>query len=153
MLQEQRILIESLLEEKKNSQKQAQSRNIGVPEKVPLKHDLRSKSGDNLSFNQTLFQQSQTSDTLKREDEDGCEDELDDVKEYKSLIRSMLREIDACKLKLESNRHSRIKNGVLNIHSGEIVQFQRIYGVSIFQRFEDCIFECVLPIMCEFEQY
>jgi hypothetical protein len=53
----------------------------------------------------------------------------------------MLREIDGCKSKLEKSRHSRIRDGVLNVHSSEIVHFQRSYGPSIFQCFDDSIFE------------
>lgn len=64
-----------------------------------------------------------------------------EVQDYNSLIRAMLREIDGCKSKLEKSRHSRIRDGVLNVHSSEIVHFQRSYGPSIFQCFDDSIFE------------
>ncbi|KAJ5181968.1 hypothetical protein N7449_012115 [Penicillium cf. viridicatum] len=43
----------------------------------------------------------------------------------------MLDEIESCKSGLEKNRHSRIKNGVLNIHSEEIMRVQVEYGPSI----------------------
>ncbi|KAJ5380476.1 uncharacterized protein N7496_002904 [Penicillium cataractarum] len=64
-----------------------------------------------------------------------------EVQDYNSLIKAMLREIDGCKSKLEKSRHSRIRDGVLNVHSTEIVHFQRNYGPSIFQCFEDSIFD------------
>ncbi|KAJ5166813.1 uncharacterized protein N7482_005594 [Penicillium canariense] len=54
-----------------------------------------------------------------------------ELKEYNVLMQSMLDEIELCKSKLEKNRHSRIKNGVLNIHSGEITRFQIEHGPSI----------------------
>jgi hypothetical protein len=57
----------------------------------------------------------------------------------------MLQEIDGCKSKLEKSRHSRIRDGVLNVHSSEIVHFQRSYGPSIFQCFDDSIFESDVP--------
>ncbi|KXG47366.1 uncharacterized protein PGRI_012360 [Penicillium griseofulvum] len=54
-----------------------------------------------------------------------------ELKEYNILIESMLRKVDLCKSKLEDSRHLRIKNGVLNIHSGEIVRSQLEHGPSI----------------------
>jgi hypothetical protein len=51
-----------------------------------------------------------------------------EVKEYNLLIRSMLVEIESCKQKLKGDRHSRIKDGILNIHAGEIMRFQIEYG-------------------------
>lgn len=50
-------------------------------------------------------------------------------------------------MKLENGRHSRIRGGVLSIHSNETVQFQRTHGAWIFTRFEDSLFEYALP-MC-----
>jgi hypothetical protein len=66
----------------------------------------------------------------------GSDEAVDNIdsaefKEYNILIESMLRKIDSCKAKLEDSRHLRIKNGVLNIHSGEIVRFQLEHGPSI----------------------
>lgn len=54
-----------------------------------------------------------------------------ELKSFNLLIRKMLLEIDSCKNKLERNRHSRIKNGILNIHSGEMVRFHVEHGHSI----------------------
>lgn len=59
------------------------------------------------------------------------QEEPSELKDYNLLIRSMLVEIESCKRKLQSNRHSRIKNGILNIHSGEIMRFQIEHGHSI----------------------
>lgn len=57
--------------------------------------------------------------------------------EYNALVRTIFRKIDDCKSKLEGTRHTRNRNGVLNIHSSEIVQFQRVHGPQVFQFFEN----------------
>ncbi|KAJ5713811.1 uncharacterized protein N7483_010992 [Penicillium malachiteum] len=57
----------------------------------------------------------------------------------------MLHEIDCCKLKLDNARHSRIRGGVLSIHSNEIVQFQRTHGPWILTHFEDSLFDSCEP--------
>lgn len=54
-----------------------------------------------------------------------------ELREYNILIQRMLDELESCRSKLEKTRHSRIKDGVLNIHSGEIMRFQSEYGPSI----------------------
>lgn len=54
-----------------------------------------------------------------------------ELEKYNILIQSMLREIESCRSKLEKTRHSRIKDGVLNIHSGEMMRFKIEYGSSI----------------------
>jgi hypothetical protein len=76
----------------------------------------------------------------------GSDEAVDNIdsaefKEYNILIESMLRKIDSCKAKLEDSRHLRIKNGVLNIHSGEIVRFQLEHGPSI--HIDPLLFACV----------
>jgi hypothetical protein len=57
--------------------------------------------------------------------------ESTELKVYNLLIRSMLVEIESCKQKLKSSRHSRIKDGILNIYSGEIMRFQFEHGHPI----------------------
>lgn len=59
------------------------------------------------------------------------DNEPPELREYNILIKSMLREIESCRSKLEKTRHSRIKDGVLNIHSGEMMRFTIEYGPSI----------------------
>ena len=54
-----------------------------------------------------------------------------ELKEYNILIQGMLDVLESCRSKLEKTRHSRIKDGVLNIHSGEIMRFKLEYGPSI----------------------
>jgi hypothetical protein len=58
-------------------------------------------------------------------------DEPAECEEYNLLIQKMLQEIGRCKDKLDESRHTRIKTGVLNIHSGEIMRFQVEYGHNI----------------------
>lgn len=80
-------------------------------------------SNENLDpFNPMKSETKQDSDPMNSHPE---------LKEYSLLIQKMLREIDCCKHKLENTRHSRIKTGILNIHSGEIVRFQMQHGNSI----------------------
>jgi hypothetical protein len=54
-----------------------------------------------------------------------------ELKDYNILIQNMLDEVESCRNTLEENRHARIKNGVLNIHSGEIMRFRIEHGPSI----------------------
>lgn len=54
-----------------------------------------------------------------------------ELREYNTLIQKLLNELESCRSKLERTRHSRIKDGVFNIHSGEIVRFKTEYGPSI----------------------
>lgn len=54
-----------------------------------------------------------------------------ELREYNTLIQRMLNELESCRSKLEKTRHSRIKDGVFNIHSGEIMRFKTEYGPSI----------------------
>lgn len=79
------------------------------------------------------------------------EHEPTELEEYNMLVQSILDEIESCKSKLEQNRHSRIKNGVLNIHSGEIIRFQIEHGSSVYidhslfayVRIASCLLFCV----------
>ncbi|KAJ6107237.1 hypothetical protein N7523_008560 [Penicillium sp. IBT 18751x] len=54
-----------------------------------------------------------------------------ELEKYNTLIQSMLDGLESCKRDLEKNRHSRIRTGVLNIHSGEIMRFQVELGSPI----------------------
>lgn len=56
----------------------------------------------------------------------GCE-----IKNYNALIKKLLSEVDARRLLLENSRYMRIKDGMLNIHSGEVKRFQISNGCSI----------------------
>lgn len=74
---------------------------------------------------------SANSSEARIKDEPVRDNNFAELKEYNILIKSMLHEIDSRKARLEENRHIRIKNGVLNIHSGEITRFQLEHGPSI----------------------
>lgn len=54
-----------------------------------------------------------------------------EFQDYLDLMRSIFDEIRYCEGELSHARHSRIKNGVLNIHSGEIMRYQLEEGLSI----------------------
>ncbi|CAG8378830.1 unnamed protein product [Penicillium salamii] len=63
-----------------------------------------------------------------------------DLDEYSLLMQRMLQEINSCKSRFRESRYSRIKSGVLNIHSREILQFQLDHGQSILQHFDNSLF-------------
>jgi hypothetical protein len=54
-----------------------------------------------------------------------------EIKNYNALIKKLLSEVDARRLLLENSRYMRIKDGMLNIHSGEVMRFQISNGCSI----------------------
>ncbi|KAJ9250274.1 hypothetical protein DTO207G8_6199 [Paecilomyces variotii] len=125
LLEEQRALLESLLEEKRSNER--------GPDQFAF-IGLSQVTGPGSTISTFHAQSDGESNTI---------DEPDELKQYNILIRKMLQEIDLCKSKLESNRHSRIKDGVLNIHSGEIVRFQLEYGHTILQSFDHSLFAYV----------
>jgi hypothetical protein len=122
VLNEQRNLIETLLKEKTH----VETAHVGTIDSNPTicLASLPQTAGPAISFQKNALTVS--------------DQELQD---YNSLIRAMLGEIDGCKSKLEKSRHSRIRDGVLNVHSSEIVHFQRNYGSSVFQYFDDSVFD------------
>ncbi|KAJ6036493.1 hypothetical protein N7540_000772 [Penicillium herquei] len=126
LLHEQRGLIEKLLEEQKLlNQEQHQPLKIVLPR--------TGLHGPNIN----VFTASINSNPVSSD--------KNELEEYDALIQKMLHEIDCCKLKLDNARHSRIRGGVLTIHSNEIVQFQRTHGPSIFTHFEDSLFDSSEP--------
>ncbi|KAJ9402585.1 hypothetical protein DTO282F9_781 [Paecilomyces variotii] len=122
LLQEQRGLLESLLEEKRSDER--------GPDQFAF-----------VGLSQVTGPESSSSKIHAQNDGDpNSIDGPDELKQYNFLIQRMLQEIDLCKSKLESSRHTRIKDGVLNIHSGEIVRFQLEYGHTILQNFDHSLF-------------
>ncbi|KAJ6086534.1 hypothetical protein N7467_005448 [Penicillium canescens] len=117
MLQEQRDFIKILLEEKKK-------------ENAKLA----------IASNPVTMNASLNPNVDPWEKNDPKNSEPPDLGEYSLLMHKMLQEINSCKARLEQNRYSRIKSGVLNIHSGEIMRFQWHHGQSIIQRFDPSLF-------------
>ncbi|KAJ9301502.1 hypothetical protein DTO271G3_1637 [Paecilomyces variotii] len=127
LLEEQRALLESLLEEKRSNER-------GSDQFVFI------------GLSQVVSPESASSKIHARSDGDpNFMDGPDEVRQYNVLIQRMLQEIELCKSKLESSRHSRIKDGVLNIHSGEIVRFQLEYGQTALQNFDHSLFASTNP--------
>ncbi|KAJ5335491.1 hypothetical protein N7452_007894 [Penicillium brevicompactum] len=120
MLQEQRDFIITLLEEKKR----IEATITAAPNPITINASVNSHTA------------------LAKCDGNS---EPSDLDEYSLLMQRMLREINSCKSRLEQNRHSRIKSGVLNIHSREILQFQVQHGPSILQRFDHSLFAEGIP--------
>lgn len=114
LLEEQRGLIETLLEE---------DRQKSDPTSPQANSEEQVSDRPRRSTNSTGAQ--------IRAPRASMDNEPAELKEYNILIHSMLQAIDLCKSKLEENRHLRIKNGVLNIHSGEIMRFQLEHGPSV----------------------
>lgn len=122
MLQEQRDFIKCLLEEKQKND----AKIMATPNHVTINMSVDShldpwRSGDSTNS------------------------EPPDLDKYSLLMQKMLQEINSCKSRLEQNRHSRIRRGVLNIHSREILQFQLQHGQSIIQRFDPSLFVEEVP--------
>ncbi|KAJ5199914.1 hypothetical protein N7472_005118 [Penicillium cf. griseofulvum] len=148
LLQEQRSLIENLLEDRHNDNQkpclpdramssQAFSTQTASSKTASIGTDeiSKQKSDPNL-YQPTLKEQPSDwpgNNNKARIRSDEAMDNIDsaELEEYNILIESMLRKVDSCKAKLEDSRYLRIKNGVLNIHSGEIVRFQLEHGPSI----------------------
>lgn len=121
MLSEQRTLLESLLAEKRQQD--------GVSSTAI--HQIRTAATYNTSWIQQKSAQSGPDRAPGPNDSKSTE-----LEEYNTLMRTIFRKIDDCKSKLENTRHSRIRNGVLNIHSSEVLRFQRVHGTHVFQFFE-----------------
>ncbi|KAJ5365421.1 hypothetical protein N7517_008307 [Penicillium concentricum] len=114
--QEQRALIETLLQEKQLENNRG---NSSPPNYQQAQQMLDSKMTDNAP----------KSDPFQ-------EGEFAEVNEYNGLIHKMLHEIDSCKSKLENSRCSRIRKGVLSIHDNEIIRFQLSHGHSVLHQFD-----------------
>ncbi|CAI7595015.1 unnamed protein product [Penicillium crustosum] len=123
MLREQRDFIKSLLEEKQKND----TKIMATPNHVTI--NMSADSYGNPWRNG-----------------DSKNEEPSDLDEYSLLMQKMLQEINSCKTRLEQNRHSRIRSGVLNIHSREILQFQLQHGQSIIQRFDHSLFVEEVPV-------
>ncbi|KAJ5502882.1 hypothetical protein N7463_005756 [Penicillium fimorum] len=114
--QEQRVLIETLLQEK---QLEKNSENSFPPHYQQAQQMLDSKMTDSTPKSNP-FQ----------------EGEFAEVYEYNGLIHKILHEIDSCKSKLENSRCSRLRKGVLNVHDSEIIRFQLTHGHSVLHHFD-----------------
>lgn len=119
IFQEQRALIETLLQEKEEN-----ARESSLSEASSLsEHNQRQEVLGSKIENPPKPNPRQTK-------------EFAEVEEYNMLIRRMLREIDFCKSKLEDSRHSRIRKGVLSIHDSETVRFQLTHGYSVLDHID-----------------
>ncbi|KAJ5652977.1 hypothetical protein N7507_010403 [Penicillium longicatenatum] len=143
MLHEQRALIESLLEEKKKIEANPSKSQAGdVDDANTNMSSIQSHA--NVFYPSYIFNSPSplTYDTtVQMPPSPIVTDNNQELHEYDSLIKTMLREIDRYRYKLEQGRHARIRTGVLNIHSGKIVNFQRTYGPSVFRLFNNSLFE------------
>jgi hypothetical protein len=125
LLQEQHEFIKTLLEEKQR----LDARAVTTPHYVTISTSVN--PGEEVCGNPW-------------EKSGSKNDESSDLDEYSLLIQRMLQAINSCKGRLEQRRYSRIKTGVLSIHSREILQFQLHHGQSILQRFDGSLFAYVL---------
>jgi hypothetical protein len=161
LVQEQRDFLQSLLEDTRNDIQRPQQSDMAAESSRDLTETTTSRPA-HLRAHKTAGQDPDSKadlSTLKDKSSQGSieyssssearteahiaseKDESIELEEYNRLIQRMLNEIELCKSKLESNRQSRIKSGVLNIHSREIMQFQMEYGRSI--RIDHSLFEYV----------
>ncbi|KAJ6092211.1 hypothetical protein N7467_004180 [Penicillium canescens] len=133
IVQEQRDLLQNLLEERQTgNQKPRQERTA-----MGSSQGLSTETTHSRSAHGSADKTSDLGSAHNSEGQIGAHIATEgttstDLREYNILIQSMLDEIESCKSKLEKDRHSRIRDGVLNIHSGEITRFQIEYGPSIY---------------------
>ncbi|CAG8938267.1 unnamed protein product [Penicillium salamii] len=125
MLQEQRDFIKVLLEEEQKTKMPAPT--ISHPVTINMSTDSQMITLKNRDI----------------KDQSPKNDKPSDLDEYSLLMQRMLQEINSCKSRLRESRYSRIKSGVLNIHSREILQFQLDHGQSILQHFDNSLFTYV----------
>ena len=165
LVEEQRDLIQSLLDDRNiHDQKSGQMNMASQPSRDLSMETTNTKSAQTkndgisnqkkVSKNHRPASENQYFEELKDSTDDseaqsGARiategNESTELKEYSLLIQSMLDGIDSCRSKLKETRHSRIKNGVLNIHSGEIMRFQIEHGPSV--HIDHSLFACVLFI-------
>ncbi|KAJ5649786.1 uncharacterized protein N7484_003509 [Penicillium longicatenatum] len=151
LVQEQRDFLQSLLEDTRNDIQRPQQSDMAAESSRDLAETTSNRPA-HTKIHETAGQKSDSKadlSTLKDKSSQGSieyssssearteahiaseNNESIELEEYNRLIQRMLNEIELCKNKLESNRQSRIKSGVLNIHSREIMQFQMEYGRSI----------------------
>jgi hypothetical protein len=65
---------------------------------------------------------------------------VDEPQRYYSLMKTLLREIDAVQVSLQQARHGRIRSGVEEMHRVEIFHFQQTHGDDISEYFSDPLF-------------
>ncbi|RHZ59815.1 uncharacterized protein CDV56_107646 [Aspergillus thermomutatus] len=122
VLQEQRGLIQVLVEEK-----EASERRFDQLVKALGSVDINSSRGpavqDTLPPYETLVQ-----------------DPGRDLRTYIRLVKRLLHEVDACMSGFEWSRYSRIRNGVVRVHAAEVEQFRRAHGVMVTRLFDDPLF-------------
>jgi hypothetical protein len=129
LVQEQRDLLQNLLEER-----QTGHQNLRQEDKTSdHKHDPKNHQSilKNQSSRDSVDSLGSSEGQLRAHIATEGNTSIE-LREYNILIQSMLDEIESCKSKLEKDRHSRIRDGVLNIHSGEITRFQIEHGPSIY---------------------
>lgn len=144
LVQEQRDLIQSLLDDRqvdnsklrKSDEATESARDLSTnttrsrDQLAHSKADGTSRQGQNQSSrNSTATVHSSRIESQAQRAMD--RNEPPELREYNTLIQRMLNELESCRSKLEKTRHSRIKDGVFNIHSGEIMRFKTEYGPSI----------------------
>ncbi|KAE8418993.1 hypothetical protein BDV36DRAFT_252767 [Aspergillus pseudocaelatus] len=123
-LQDQRTVIEGLLEERVNHDQEANhTRRIDKAE---------AKNDDDGHFSATVSQGVSSQKVRGKVNRDG----QDELQVYDQLIRQMLFEVDICKEELERDRGLRIRDGVLSIHASEVVRYQLTHGPSVIQRLD-----------------
>ncbi|OQE13640.1 hypothetical protein PENFLA_c045G06165 [Penicillium flavigenum] len=64
-----------------------------------------------------------------------------ELESYSSLIQTLLHEIDTWRSNLEQARPLRIRNGLVNVHSTEVLLFQHTHGSQIDHFFGHPIFQ------------
>ncbi|KAL4896813.1 hypothetical protein BDV59DRAFT_199158 [Aspergillus ambiguus] len=65
----------------------------------------------------------------------------EEIRRYYALVQELLRQVDQCKSDLGERRHLRIRNGLVNVHSAELVRFELDYGRRSCQIFQDPFFQ------------
>lgn len=64
-----------------------------------------------------------------------------EIDKYYNLIKSLLIEIDASQSTLQQDRHLRIRDGMVNIHTVELALFRESHGKEVVRNFENSLFK------------
>ncbi|KAF7113938.1 hypothetical protein CNMCM5793_006121 [Aspergillus hiratsukae] len=129
VLQEQRELIRVLVEEKNASERRLDQLR---------RSDELVKALESLDTNHSGGSAAQ--DTLPPYEPLAQDDALRELRTYHQLVKRLLQEVDACKSGIERSRYSRIRNGVVRVHAGEVEKFQQAHGTIVTRVFEDPLF-------------
>ncbi|PLB52431.1 hypothetical protein P170DRAFT_402612 [Aspergillus steynii IBT 23096] len=127
VLENQQLLIQTLLEEKKGSEARSnRSGELARPAELFDYNDALQLHASATKPEGSLVSHPLVSNELNK---------------YYTFIKQVLRQIDAYRLDFSDDRFFRVRNGILNVHFTEVELLQSHYGNKAIEVFKDSIFE------------